>query len=145
MWELWNGDTADAGMNARNIIMLIGDLNIWLHEYLAGIRPGAPGFKTIVIKPEPVGNLTWVKANYDSIRGIISSEWHKSAGQFDLKVTIPANTTATVYLPAKDIQFISEGGQPVARAIGVKFLRKENARVVFQVGSGIYRFVAPAE
>ena len=54
MWELWNGDTAGSGMNSRNIVMLNGDLNIWLYEYLGGIRPDpeAPGFKKIIIKPE---------------------------------------------------------------------------------------------
>lgn len=142
MWELWNGDTADAGMNARNIVMLIGDLNIWLHEYVAGIRPGTPGFKTIIIKPEPIGDLTWAKANYDSIHGRISSEWHKSAGKFELKITIPANTTATVYLPAKGIESVTESGEPVDKVKGIKFLRQENSRMVFQIGSGNYLFVS---
>ncbi|MGA2749521.1 MAG: family 78 glycoside hydrolase catalytic domain [Verrucomicrobiota bacterium] len=142
MWELWNGDTADSGMNSRNIVMLIGDLNIWLHEYLGGIRPDpeAPGFKKIIIKPEIVGGLTWVKAGYDSIHGRISSEWHQSAGQFNLRVTIPANTTATVCLPAIEIKSITESGKPVEQAVGVKYLRQENDRVVLQAGSGSYYF-----
>ncbi len=142
MWELWNGDTADAGMNSHNIVMLIGDLNIWLHEYLGGIRPDpeAPGFKKTIIKPEVIGGLTWVKDGYDSIHGHISSEWRQSAGQFNLRVTIPANTTATVYLPAKDVKSVTESGQPVAQAEGIKFLRQENDQVVFQVGSGNYMF-----
>ena len=140
MWELWNGDTADAGMNARNIVMLIGDLNIWLHEYLAGIRPAAPGFKKITIKPEVVGDLTWAKANYDSIRGRISSEWHQSAGKFDLKITIPANTTATVYLPAKEITSVTENGKTLKDIAGVKAVKMEAGRAVLEVGSGDYRF-----
>ncbi len=142
VWELWNGDTADAGMNARNIVMLIGDLNIWLHEYLAGIRPAAPGFKKTIIKPEPVGDLTWAKANYDSIRGRISSEWHQSAGTFDLKVTIPANTAATVYLPAKDVQSVTENGKALAKISGVKSVKMEAGRAVLEIGSGNYHFVA---
>src|SRR5665213_339667 len=144
MWELWNGDTADSGMNSRNIVMLIGDLNIWLHEYVAGIRPdpAAPGFKKIIVKPEAGGALTWAKGDYDSIRGRIISEWHQSAGHFDLRVTIPANTTATVYLPAKDINSITESGNAVAEAEGVKFLRQEKDSVVLQIGSGKYHFAA---
>ena len=140
VWELWNGDTADAGMNSRNIVMLIGDLNIWLHEYLAGIRPGAPGFKTIIIQPEPVGDLTWARAEYDSIRGRISSEWHQSATQFDLQVAIPANTTATVYLPAKDIPSVTEGGQALAKITGLKSVKMEAGRAVLEIGSGSYHF-----
>ena len=144
IWELWNGDTADSGMNSRNIVMLIGDLNIWLHEYLGGIRPDpeAPGFKKIIIKPEIVGDLTWSKAGYDSIRGHIRSEWHKSAGKFDLRVTIPANTTATIYLPARDVKSVTESGKPAEQAEGVKYLRQENDRTIFQVGSGDYRFAS---
>ena len=144
MWELWNGDTADAGMNARNIVMLIGDLNIWLHEYLGGIRPDptAPAFKKIIIKPEPVGDLTSAKVNYDSIRGRISSEWHKSADRFDLSVTIPANTTATVYLPAKDIKSVTESGKSLSKITGVKSFKMQADRAVLEVGSGSYHFVS---
>ncbi|HWD93746.1 MAG TPA: glycoside hydrolase family 78 protein [Verrucomicrobiae bacterium] len=144
IWELWNGDTADTGMNSHNIVMLIGDLNIWLHEYLGGIRcdSGTPGFKKIIIKPEVLGDLTWVKDSYDSIHGRISSEWHRSAGEFDLRVTIPANTSAEVYLLANGFGSITESGKPAAQAQGVKFLRQEGDRVVLQVGSGNYQFVS---
>ncbi len=56
IWELWNGDTADPAMNSGNHVMLVGDLGIWLYEYLAGIRPDPeqPGFKHILIRPFPV-------------------------------------------------------------------------------------------
>jgi alpha-L-rhamnosidase len=147
IWELWNGDTADSGMNSRNIVMLIGDLDIWLHEYLAGIRPDPsdPGFKNIIIKPEAVAGLTWVKDGYDSIHGHISSEWHQARGKFDSQISIPANTSATVYLPAKDLQSVSEGGKSVEQSIGVKYLRQENSRVVLQVGSGNYNFAVKTE
>jgi alpha-L-rhamnosidase len=142
VWELWNGDTADSGMNARNIVMLIGDLNIWLHEYLGGIRPGTPGFKNIIIKPEVVGGLDWVKVGYDSIRGRINSEWHQSAGRFELHITIPANTMATVYLPAKDVKSITENGRDLTKIMGVKSVRMETDRAVLEIGSGDYHFRA---
>jgi alpha-L-rhamnosidase len=144
IWELWNGDTADAGMNSRNIVMLIGDLDIWLHEYLGGIRPApeAPGFKKIIIKPEPVGDLAWVTDSYDSVRGRISSEWHKSAVQFDLRVSIPANTTATVYLPAKSIRAITESGQALTKIAGLESVKMEGDRAVLEIDSGSYHFVS---
>ena len=144
MWELWNGDTADSGMNSRNIVMLIGDLNIWLNEYLAGIRPdpAALGFKKIIINPEPIGDLAWVKDSYDSVRGRISSEWHQSAGKFDLQVTIPANTTATVYLPAKNLKSVREAGKDLAAVAGVKSAKMEANRAVLEIGSGDYHFVS---
>ncbi len=145
MWELWNGDTADAGMNSRNIVMLIGDLNIWLHEYLGGIRPdpAAPGFKKIIIKPEAVGSLSWVKEDYDSVHGRINSEWHRQSGRFNLQVTIPANTTATVFIPADDPAGVTESGRSALRSEGVTLLRTESGMVVYQVGSGAYQFDSP--
>jgi alpha-L-rhamnosidase len=146
IWELWNGDTADSGMNSRNIVMMIGDLNIWLHEYVAGIRPDptAPGFKKIIIKPEVMAGLAWARADYDSIHGPIHCDWQTSSTQFKLRITIPANTTATVYLPAKNPLAITEGGQPLAQVKDVKFLRSEDDRVLLQVGSGQYAFDSDA-
>ncbi len=144
MWELWNGDTADSGMNSRNIVMLTGDLTIWLHEYLGGIRcdPGAPGFKKIIIKPLVVGGLTWGKDSYDSIHGRIASEWRQSPEKFDLRVTIPANTTAMVYLPAKDIKSVTESGRALAKIAAVKSVKMEADRIVLEIGSGDYHFVS---
>jgi alpha-L-rhamnosidase len=142
IWELWNGDTADSGMNSRNIVMLIGDLNIWLHEYLGGIRsdPEAPGFKKIIIKPEITGGLTSVNVGYDSIHGHISSEWHRSAGHLDLRVSIPANTTATVFVPVINHQTVTESGRPASQSDGVTFLRFEPGAAVYRVASGVYQF-----
>ena len=79
IWELWNGNTADPTMNSGNHVMLVGDLVIWLYEDLAGIKsdPAAPGFKHIIMKPTPVGDLTFVKATHNSPYGLISSEWHR--------------------------------------------------------------------
>jgi len=147
MWELWNGDTADAGMNSRNIVMLIGDLNIWLHEYVAGIRPdpAAPGFQKIIIKPEVTGSLTWARAQYASIHGLIRSEWHRAGGKFDLRVTIPANTTATVYLPANDLATISESGEALVKAAGVHAFNMSGDRAELEIGSGDYHFVSAYE
>jgi alpha-L-rhamnosidase len=144
IWELWNGDTADSGMNSRNIVMMIGDLNLWLHEYVAGIRPDpvAPGFKKIIIKPEVIDGLDWARANYESIHGNISSEWHKSAGKFVLQVAIPANTTATVFLPAKDLKSITEGGKGLGDVAGIDSFKMEGDHAVLKIGSGDYYFAS---
>ncbi|HEX7652726.1 MAG TPA: alpha-L-rhamnosidase C-terminal domain-containing protein, partial [Verrucomicrobiae bacterium] len=142
MWELWNGDTADAWMNSCNIVMLIGDLNIWLHEYLGGIRcaPGGPGFKHILIQPEPVGDLTWCRDRFDSPYGPIQTEWHHSADTFDLQVVVPVNTTAEIRLPAAPDATIWESGRPVAQALGLTRVRQTDNQACYQVGSGTYHF-----
>lgn len=127
--------------SSQNHFML-GHINEWFYHDLAGIQcdPAAVGFKKIIIKPQPVGDLTWVKAHYDSLYGRIVSNWTRDGGMLTMDVTIPVNTTATVYVPAKDAVGVTESGKPAAQANGVKFLRMENNAAVYEVGSGTYRF-----
>lgn len=110
VWELWNGDTADPAMNSGNHVMLVGDLAIWLFEDLAAIKADEtnPGFKNIIMKPHLVGDLTMVNAKYESVRGPISSSWtlDPKSRTFDWKVQIPVNSTAKLYIPAKDLQSV---------------------------------------
>ncbi len=138
LWEQWNGT------ESRNHIMF-GDISAWFYKALAGINldPTAPAFKHIIIKPNLVGGLTSAEASYDSVRGRIVSDWKVKDGRFELTVTIPANTTATVYVPTPASAAIKEGGKPAADASGVKFLRVEDGRSLFEIGSGTYHFTAP--
>ncbi len=142
IWELWNGDTADPAMNSGNHVMLVGDLNIWLHENLAGIKsdPERPGFKHIIMRPEPITGLAFAKATHESPYGLISSEWKREGEVFRWNITIPANTTATIYIPAKDAGRVLESGAPASSARGVLFIRMENGRAVFRLESGSYKF-----
>ncbi len=145
IWELWNGNTANPAMNSRNHVMLVGDLNIWLHEYLAGIRPdpSAPGFEKIIIRPVVAGDLAYVEAAYDSIRGTIKSSWCIEAdGTFTLKTTVPANCTAAIYVPAAEPGTVTESGVKADQADNVSFLRMESGYAVFSIGSGSYIFVS---
>jgi len=145
IWELWNGDTADPAMNSGNHVMLVGDLGIWLYENLAGIKPDPEqsGFKHSVMRPEPVGDLQFVKASHRSPYGLIASHWQRKNGVFHWDITVPVNTTATVYVPAASAENITEGGKPVRNARGVRFVRMEQGRAVFEVGSGHYSFQSP--
>jgi alpha-L-rhamnosidase len=142
IWELWNGDTADSFMNSGNHVMLLGDLIIWFYENLAGIKSDEeyPGFKNIIMKPTITGDLKFVKASYQSTYGEIKSEWDIRSGQFVWNVSIPANATATVYLPIESESDAKEGGLLASSAEGVKFLKMENRSAVFEVGSGSYSF-----
>ena len=108
IWERWNGDRGDPGMNSFNHYAF-GSVVEWLYRYAAGIdtAPDSPGFRNIVIHPRPDEHFTHVRAEYDSVYGKIVSEWTRAP--FLLKVTIPANTTATVYLPSGQTQKIGSG------------------------------------
>ena len=138
LWEQWNGE------DSRNHIMF-GDISAWFYKALAGINldPAAPAFKHILIKPNAVGGLTAARASYDSVHGRILSDWKVEGGHFLLTVEIPANTTATIYLPSNGSPSVVESGKPVDQAEGVKFLRSEGGRDLFEVGSGTYHFSAP--
>jgi hypothetical protein len=121
---------------------MLGQVMEWFYADLAGIAPdpAAPGFKNVIIHPHPVGDVGWVEATYQSVRGPISVEWTRSDGAFHLNVTVPANTTVTVYLPAPEKENVTEGGRPVAESKGVTRLRREGDRAVYQIESGSYEF-----
>jgi alpha-L-rhamnosidase len=59
-----------------------------------------------------------------------------------MNITIPPNTTATVYVPAQVVAQITEGGKPEGQAEGVIFIRVEGDAAIFEVGSGEFRFEA---
>ena len=138
IWELWNGNTADPKMNSQNHVMMLGDLLIWYYENLAGIKAAAPGFKKIIMKPDMIEGLDSVDASYQTNYGAIKSNWKKSANTFSWKISIPANTTAKIYLPAKDQKAVSEANNNIKK---LKFITMENQRAVYEIGSGDYSFL----
>lgn len=141
--EKWNAD--GAYMGSQNHFML-GQINEWLFHDLIGIGfnedgDGA-GFRKIIIKPIPVGDLKWVKGSYQTISGTIRVEWRRENGAFELKLSIPANTSATVYIPATLEKEVTESGKPVSGSKGVRFQRMEKDRAVYEIGSGEYNFIS---
>ncbi len=103
IWELWNGDTASPDMNSANHVMLLGDLIIWYYENLAGIRnaDGSGGFRHIEMKPCFPDGLGRVCASYRSVSGTIRSSWEREGDSLSWTVTVPANCTATLYIPVR--------------------------------------------
>ena len=144
IWELWNGDTADPGMNSGNHVMLLGDLIIWYYESLAGIKadPENPGFKHIIMKPEIVGDLSFVDASYNSIYGKIESSWVIDDDKFNWDITIPANTSATIYVPVSAEGDVFEGNTKASNSDGVTFMKREGDRAIFDIQPGTYSFLS---
>lgn len=140
LWEHWEFSDNTYSHNHP----MFGSVSEWFFKGIAGIQPDpqAEGFNRILIAPSPVGDLTWAKATYQSVRGPVKSEWKKTEGKFTLHVAIPPNATATVYVPAADADRVTESGKSAAKAPGVRLLRSERGMAVFQVGSGEYEFVA---
>jgi len=140
--EKWN---ADPGMGSQNHFML-GQINEWFFHDLAGIgvdeNGDGAGFRKIIIKPMVVGDLKWVKGSYQSVSGLISTEWKYENEVFTLNISIPANTMAAVYIPAKKESDITESGKNPITANNVKFIKLENDNALYEIGSGEYCFVS---
>ncbi len=112
-WDSWHHERGfqDVGMNSFNHYAY-GAIGAWLYQTVAGIEidPDNPGYKHILIAPQPGGGLTHAKGKIDSVYGEIVSSWQiDDAGVFTLNVTIPANTTATVTLPDGQTHEVGSG------------------------------------
>jgi len=151
IWERWDGYVKgrgfqNKGMNSFNHYA-IGAVGEWMNRVILGINndDDHPGYEHFVIRPRPGGGLKWAKGSYDSIRGKIEVSWRIAESKLRLDVTIPANTTATVYVPAKSDARVMEGGKAASMTEGVRFLRMEDSSAVFRVQSGKYSFDAPTD
>ncbi|MGB8226046.1 MAG: alpha-L-rhamnosidase C-terminal domain-containing protein, partial [Sedimentisphaerales bacterium] len=146
IWERWDcikpdNSFQDAGMNSFNHYAY-GAVGKWLYSFVAGlsIDPEKPGYKHIIIKPYPTRELTFAKAEHQSVYGKIISEWRWKDSRFILSITIPPNTTATVYLPAGSPEKVAVDNEPVSKSRIVKTVGFQDGWVILEVGSGIYDF-----
>jgi alpha-L-rhamnosidase len=141
-WERWDTDTQDGGMNGESQKILSGNLEAWCYQTLAGINydPQQPGFQHILLRPHPVGDLTFVSASHKCLYGPIRSEWRRALQAFTWRITIPPNTTATVFVPTTDVASVRESGQGAAGAANVKYVRSDSSSAVYEITSGSYEF-----
>ncbi len=146
IWERWDGikpdgTFQDARMNSFNHYAY-GAIGDWLYRVVAGVEvdPDAPGYKRILIQPQPGGGLTHAKASLDSMYGRIESEWTLEDDSFQLNVTIPANTEGVIRLPGQSIDDITEQGQILSQVKGVCEVQQKDDTVIITVGSGNYHF-----
>jgi alpha-L-rhamnosidase len=144
MWERWDGWTPDKGfqdpgMNSFNHYAF-GSVGEWMYRTVSGIDTDGPGYKKIALKPQPGEGLRFARAKYDSVRGEIASEWKREGDAITYTFVVPPNTSATVTVPAKSAEAVTESGKPAGSAPGVKLLRSGSGEVVYEVGSGRYAF-----
>jgi alpha-L-rhamnosidase len=119
-----------------------GGLGYWFYYSLAGIQPdsSAPGFKKVIIRPDFIKDLNFVKGEYTSIYGTIHSEWKRENDAILFTVEIPANTSAKVYFPTVNIKDIKESGNPVTKNKDLALVKIEKEKTIIQIGSGKYTF-----
>ncbi|KDN79533.1 alpha-L-rhamnosidase [Streptomyces olindensis] len=152
VWERWNSYSAEAGfgpvsMNSFNHYAY-GAVMEWMYACMAGIArdPESPGFKHFVLRPylDPTGRITHVTGSHVSPYGEIRSEWSvpDGGGRLSYEAVVPANSEATLYLPAVSADAVREGRTPLARADGVRFLGHSGGVASFRLPSGSYRLTS---
>jgi alpha-L-rhamnosidase len=149
IWELWKYETGP-GMNSHNH-PAFGFISGWFYSDIAGIVPtweGA-GFARFDIKPHLMGDLKNARASVDTVRGRVSSSWEREGSTVRLEVTVPANSTADVWVPLAGggPAEVFEGGKPVWRdgafvpgVPGISAGQAAGRWIRFEAGSGHYRF-----
>ncbi|MEJ0001451.1 MAG: glycoside hydrolase family 78 protein [Verrucomicrobiota bacterium] len=146
VWERWDGWTPEngfqnPGMNSFNHYSL-GSCGEWMFDTVAGIGvdPAQPGFRHILLRPQPGPGLTEARGTFDSIQGRIATQWKVSGGRFSLHVTVPVNTTATLGLPTADPASVREGGQRIAAHPEIEVQPVQGGPPQYEIGSGDYDF-----
>jgi alpha-L-rhamnosidase len=149
IWERLNSYTVENGFGGNNSMnsfnhYSFGAIGAWMMNYSLGIQRNSnhPGFKHFLLQPnpDPDGVMTWAKGYYDSMYGRIESSWKIKNGGFIYEFTVPANTSATLYLHAKTIDDVLENGKPLEQADGVKISGWQDGKIILELNSGKYTF-----
>ncbi|WP_238696993.1 family 78 glycoside hydrolase catalytic domain [Streptomyces sp. E5N298] len=144
VWERWNsinpdGSFNDVGMNSFNHYAY-GAVGEWMYRTMAGVSAAEPGYRKVLIDPEPGEGIDHVDFSHETPYGTVRSAWDTKAGPMTLDVTVPANTTAEVHIPAANRWAVTEGGRPIGEVDGVRYVEEADGDVVLEVGSGDYAF-----
>lgn len=106
IWERWDSMLEDGSVNPGEMTSFnhyaLGAVADWLHRIVAGLAPGAAGYRRLAVQPHPGGGLTHARARLLSPYGLAESGWRLEGSEIVVEVTVPANTTATVTLPGSD-------------------------------------------
>jgi alpha-L-rhamnosidase len=144
IWERWDGWTPEKGFQDPKMNSFahysFGAVYQWMVENLGGIRTDGPAYKNIVIAPVLDEKLGRARVTYHCVHGEIESSWKRTAKGLEMDITIPANTTARVAIPASSVESVTEGGKPLNKAEGVASTKLDGDRVWVEIGSGEYHF-----
>jgi alpha-L-rhamnosidase len=150
IWERWDGQKPDSsfqdvGMNSFNHYAY-GAIGDWMVRTVAGLDldETQPGYRHLLVAPQPGGGLTSAKAELLTPYGSAASGWTLADGRMRVTVRVPPNARATVRLPSARVGAVTEGGRAVATAEGVSAATQSGDTTVLSIGSGEYVFEYPA-
>jgi alpha-L-rhamnosidase len=105
VWERWDSMLADGTINPGQMTSFnhyaLGAVADWLHRTVAGLGPGAPGYRRLVVRPEPARSLTSASARLRTPYGVASVAWERAGGLLTLRVVVPVGATAVVHVPGE--------------------------------------------
>lgn len=135
-------ETWDSRPEKSHNHLMLGHLQEWFYSQVGGIQrdTAATAFKRIVIRPSIVGGISFARTGFMSPYGEISTDWNDSSERFRMEVTVPANTTARIYVPAAEGDTVTESGIEASKAHGVRAAGSQEGYRIFETGSGTYRF-----
>ena len=136
--EMW-----DLGSSFNHCMM--GHLDGWFYEHLAGIRNDSIAYKHFKVCPYVPGDMEYSTISFQSPYGVIRSAFVKNPdGTTTFTIQVPANTTASILLPTADLGAVTENGVPLDAAVdGVFSVAVKQGMVQIEVGSGVYCLNAP--
>ncbi|WP_300762628.1 alpha-L-rhamnosidase [uncultured Bacteroides sp.] len=149
IWERLNSYTHVDGFGENNRMnsfnhYSFGAVGAWMYAYSLGIMrdEANPGFKHFILSPriDPTGKMTFAEGYFDSLYGRIESAWTVIDGKIIYSLTVPANTTASLCIPAKDMESILESGKSIQKAEGILSSEFNDGKVMIELGSGKYEF-----
>jgi alpha-L-rhamnosidase len=134
-WEEWNGD------GSRNHPMFGGGIT-WFYRKLAGMNtdPDQPGYRHIIFRPQPAGDITFASYSNLTSYGIAGIEWKKENGKFYINIKVPVGCTATVYVPALKADEVEESESSYKLSKEITFQGMKEGYAVYNVSSGNYKF-----
>jgi alpha-L-rhamnosidase len=151
IWERWNGIHPDGTpetptMNSYNHYAY-GAIGDWMYRVAAGLDTyeDGTGYKHIRVMPHIGSDLSAVSASLQTYYGTAATSWNTEAGKLTLKVTIPANTKANIFIPASSADAITESGQKLSEVKSINVLKTENGYIEVETGSGNYVFTVGAK
>ena len=145
MWERWNSIRADGqfgpvDMNSFNHYAY-GAVADWMFQHLGGVEIVEPGYKKFRVAPlTHHAAVTNARCQLQTPRGLIAVDWARTDAELALRVSVPANTSAEIVVPAASVDSVREGGKPVTSAAGVTSVVVDDGRVLLILGAGRYEF-----
>ncbi|MFK4640407.1 family 78 glycoside hydrolase catalytic domain [Paenarthrobacter histidinolovorans] len=123
IWERWDSMLPDGSINPGEMTSFnhyaLGAVADWIHRVVAGLAPLEPGYRKILVRPQPGGGLSWASARHETPYGTASVQWKIDDGHLSAVVDIPTGTTARVELPGQEPLEVGSG----CHEFGVQLVR----------------------